>query len=107
MLEIRESKFQPKSRQHPVRGPPRVTTDKTHNEHNKSAFAVIATKGGRQWDVEARLPSRDSSFQTAASNHVLRTHRPRVGSHQADATKQTARCLTGERPPCVICHRSS
>jgi hypothetical protein len=34
--------------------PHRVRTDKTHSEHNESAFEVIATKRGAwQWDVEA------------------------------------------------------
>jgi hypothetical protein len=48
------------------------------------------------------LPSRDSSFQTGASNQALRTHRPRVGRRQA--AEQAARCPTGERPPCPEWH---
>src|SRR5262249_24886569 len=49
-------------------------------------------------------PARDSSSQTGASNHALRTQRSRMGCHQAVSAEQTARCPACERPPCSEWH---
>src|SRR5829696_8929812 len=61
---------------------------------------LVSTEARRR----GRLPGHDSSLQTGASNHALRTHRPRMGSHQADAAGQAARCPACERPPCPERH---